>query len=75
MSARVSLSASEGDLLARIAVDSGMLLPKVDSNLSVLSAQDQRTCKRLAKKGVIELISPNHYRINALGIERSKQVY
>jgi hypothetical protein len=69
------LSPTESDLLVRISSDAGIRVPSTLTQLSSLSPADARACKRLAKKGFVDLAPGEKFRINAAGVERSKQIY
>lgn len=69
------LSATEGDLLARLAVAAGILVQTTFTPWHSISHDDARTCKRLAKKGFVDVDDKAGFRVNAAGIERSKTIY
>lgn len=69
------LSPTESDLLVRLSSDAGVRVPTTLRALSSLAPGDARACKRLAAKGCVDLEPEGKFRINATGVERSKQIY
>jgi len=69
------LSPSESDLLVRLSANVGMRAPSTFSLLASLEPADVGACKRLAKKGYVDLALPGQFKVNEAGIERSKQIY
>jgi hypothetical protein len=71
----IKLSPAESDVLVDIAVRAGMRVPAADSELSVLSQSERRSCRSLARKGLVDLAVTGKYRVNQAGLDRSKQIY
>lgn len=69
------LSPSESDLLVRLSSEAGIRVPTTLTALATLSPAEKRACKRLAAKGCVDLEPSDMFRINATGVERSKQIY
>lgn len=69
------LSPTESDLLVRLSSTAGIRVPTTLTALASLTSADRRACKRLATKGCVDLEPSDMFRINATGVERSKQIY
>jgi hypothetical protein len=69
------LGSAESDMLVALASEARMMIPETGKPSTELSSSEIATCRRLAKKYLVDIVDQRFYKVNQAGLERAKQIY
>lgn len=69
------LGPAESDMLVALVSEARSMIPETGKPATELSSSEIATCRRLAKKYLVEIIDERFYKVNQAGLDRAQQIY